>query len=111
MAPYLLVEPDLSSEEARVMLKLISADDYSMFGNCDAFNHLFEYLDQTLRTVRTLLLNETDLWQCVNIDGILRQSNKTVGLPHKVFMTILRHALCGMKVSSFFCAMKISFSF
>jgi len=87
------------------MFKSIPISGYGTFivGNHNTVS--FELSGKTLRTVNDLLSDEAEPWHGVDINDILLESNAKVGLPHKVFMTILRHALSGMKVRVFFCVM------
>ena len=87
------------------MFESIPISGYGTFivGNHNTVS--FELSGKTLRTVNDLLSDEAEPWHGVDINDILLESNAKVGLPHKVFMTILRHALSGMKVRVFFCVM------
>jgi hypothetical protein len=63
-----------------------------------AFPSLLEFPGKVLQAVGELLANETEPWDRANIERILHASNAKLDVPHKSFMTVLRHALSGMKV-------------
>jgi len=61
----------------------------------------FSTLDR-LQTLEAILrrieqLSNEDLWDLVNIRDMLKEENTRLGLKSKVFNTVLRHALTGMK--------------
>ena len=56
--------------------------------------------------VAALLDAASDSWSELDFVGLLNMEQARLGYPYKIFMTVLRHALCGRKVgtpsSSFF---------
>lgn len=79
-APFFFVEPDLTAENAQSMLKKVTAERA-----------------QTLNAVSAILGAATSPWHKLDILDLLQKERERIGLPHKIFMTVLRHALCGMK--------------
>jgi len=80
LAPYFFVEPDLRSEESRSMVKSIPVEE----------------ADMVLSSVISRL-EDSPIWDEPEISRILREEIDTVRIKQKTFMTVLRHALSGMK--------------
>ena len=83
-APYLFVPPAWDDAEARAMLDGISITDYQ---------------NAIQRTVARL--RSTSPWDVQNIINALHDENRAAGLTSARFMTVLRHAMSGMKVRFF----------
>lgn len=83
MAPFFFVDRDLSSEEARSMIRSFSASDRKYT------------LEVVLRRIEQIGTGES--WDQLHIADILHEENTQLGLKSKIFMTVLRHALTGMK--------------
>ncbi|TFK74720.1 glutamyl-tRNA synthetase [Pluteus cervinus] len=81
LAPFFFVDPDLSSPEAKVMIKKITLEQRA----------------QVLQAVTDLLATKKDSWSSLNFLGLLHEERGRLGVPSKVYMTVLRHALTGMK--------------
>jgi Anticodon binding domain len=60
-------------------------------------------LEQTLEAIlrRTEQLSNEGSWNLLNVSDMLKEENARLGLKSKVFNTVLRHALTGMKVCPF----------
>lgn len=82
-APYLFVHPAWDDAEARAMLDGVSKLDYQ---------------GVMRRTVARL--RSTSPWDVQTIKNALHAENRTAGTKFK-FMTMLRHALSGVKVRFF----------
>jgi len=80
---FFFVDPDLSSEEARSIIESISASDRQ------------NILEAVLRRVE--LTGTGGSWEQLSFADILHEENTHLGLKPKTFMTVLRHALTGMK--------------
>jgi len=80
LAPYLFVDPDLSSQEAKAIKQTIFADDYA----------------RALRNVRKRLEQAAEPWEQLDFVSIMRAENRRIGMKPKIFMTSLRLALSGM---------------
>jgi len=83
MAPFFFVDPDLTSEEARSMIESFTALDRR------------NTLEAVLRHVEPS--STEDSWDHLDINDMLHNENIRLGLKSKIFMTVLRHALTGMK--------------
>jgi len=83
MAPFFFVDPDLSSEEARSMIRPFSESDRK----CT--------LEAVVRRIEQIGTGES--WEVLPMADILHVENAQLGLKSKIFMTVLRHALTGMK--------------
>ncbi|RDB27293.1 putative glutamate--tRNA ligase, mitochondrial [Hypsizygus marmoreus] len=79
--PFFFVEPDLSSDDAQAMLKNITPEQKS----------------QTLQAVTKLLQEAPEPWEKLDLHELLHGERERLDVPYKVFMTVLRHALCGRK--------------
>jgi len=77
---FFFIDPDLSSSEARSMIEHIAASDY---------HKILEAVAQRIELTPAL--------DPVTIVDILRDENVKLGLKPMVYMTVLRHALTGMK--------------
>ncbi|KAF9007852.1 glutamyl-tRNA synthetase [Cyathus striatus] len=80
---YLFIEPDLSSDEAQDMVKRLPADKRST--------------SKVVESVKSLLSSQVGPWGELDILDLLHQEQTKLGLPSKVFMKSLRHALTGFK--------------
>ncbi|KAF8907594.1 hypothetical protein CPB84DRAFT_1843807 [Gymnopilus junonius] len=80
-APYLFVEPDLSSREAEKMRNGISPEDYA----------------RVLESVKAKLEAATVPWEDLDILDVLHKEREVLGMPTKTFMKTLRRAITGMK--------------
>ena len=80
-APYLFVQPAWDDAEARAMLDGITTTDYQ---------------DVIRRTVTRL--KSTTPWDVQTITDALHAENRTPGIKPARFMTMLRHAMSGVKV-------------
>jgi glutamyl-tRNA synthetase len=80
-APYLFVPPAWDDAEARAMLDGVSITDYQ----------------NVLRGTMTRL-RSTSPWDVQTITGALHTENRVVEVKPAKFMTMLRHAMSGMKV-------------
>ncbi|KAF8957056.1 hypothetical protein BDZ97DRAFT_1670524 [Flammula alnicola] len=80
-APYLFVEPDLTSKDAIAMRDKIPTGIY----------------DKVIGNVKIKLEAATEPWEDLDFLGILLQERDALGLSTKVFMAPLRYAITGMK--------------
>lgn len=80
LAPYFFVEPDLTSNEAHDMLRGLPKERYAT----------------VLSQLKERLAAEADLWDALDLSGIVREEGRKTGLPSKQYMLMLRHALTGM---------------
>ncbi|KAF9442598.1 glutamyl-tRNA synthetase [Macrolepiota fuliginosa MF-IS2] len=80
-APWLFVEPDMKTQEARSMLKKISAPQ----------------LKQVITDIRGKLSQVPEPWRDFDFSDLLHREQDRLGYGPKVFMKTLRHALTGMK--------------
>ncbi|KJA20865.1 hypothetical protein HYPSUDRAFT_166443 [Hypholoma sublateritium FD-334 SS-4] len=80
-APYLFVDPDLTTEEAQSMLDNVPADVYAAI----------------IAVVKNKLETETEPWDELDILRILLKERDTLSLTTKKFMKPLRYAITGMK--------------
>jgi glutamyl-tRNA synthetase len=55
---------------------------------------------QILDAASAILNATTSPWDKLDVLDVLQKERERLGLPPRVFMTVLRHALCGMKVST-----------
>lgn len=83
VAPYLFVQPAWGDAEARAMLDGISIIDY-----------------QNVTRGSMTRLRSTSPWDMQTITDVLRAENRTAGMKPARFMTMLRHAMSGVKVRS-----------
>jgi glutamyl-tRNA synthetase len=81
-APYLFVQPAWDDAEARVMLDGIPITDYQ----------------NVIRGTVTRLRSTTSPWDVRSITDALHTENRTTGINPVRFMTVLRHAMSGVKV-------------
>ncbi|KAG5634487.1 hypothetical protein H0H81_001779, partial [Sphagnurus paluster] len=72
---FFFVEPDYTADKAQVMLKRITPEQQKLLDAVAA----------------------TEPWDGLDILGLLHMERERLGVPYKVFMTVLRHALCGQK--------------
>lgn len=56
------------------------------------------FLDTTLQAVKSRLETEPASWVDTEISQVLHEETEKVSLKTRIFMTVLRHALTGMKV-------------
>ncbi|KAL0066271.1 Glutamate--tRNA ligase mitochondrial [Marasmius tenuissimus] len=83
LAPYLFVEPDLSTNEAQKMFKRVEADRAKILGSAASI-------------VRNLV--ESGKWESTSVSDLValfHQERDKLGL--KTYLMALRHALTGMK--------------
>ena len=83
-APYLFVSPAWNDAEARAMLDRISITEYQ------------NVIQGTLARLRS-----TSPWDVQSIINALHAENSAAGVKPVRFMTVLRHAMSGMKVRFF----------
>ena len=83
-APYLFVQPAWDDAEARAMLDVISITDY-----------------QNVMRGTVTRLRSTSPWDVQTITDALHAENRTAGIKPARFMTVLRHAMSGVKVRDF----------
>ncbi|EKM76990.1 hypothetical protein AGABI1DRAFT_108396 [Agaricus bisporus var. burnettii JB137-S8] len=81
-APWLFIEPDLTTGEAQNMLKKISRHQ---------FRHV---LDETLQKLSQI---PDESWRDFDFSNVLHTEQDRLGYSAKVYMKTLRHALTGMK--------------
>ncbi|EIW65117.1 glutamyl-tRNA synthetase [Trametes versicolor FP-101664 SS1] len=81
LGPFFFVEPDYTSAEAQKMRQLLPNDNYAM---------VVESLVGRLRGLETA-------WETAALSEVLHDENAKTSLKQKEYMTILRHALTGMK--------------
>lgn len=99
LAPYFFVEPDYRSQEAESMVKSIPQAD---IGRCNRWFQVFlltsgAYLVKILTDV-VPRLELVESWTEDELTTILHEASHDLGVAQKTFMTVLRHALSGMKV-------------
>ncbi|KDR72776.1 hypothetical protein GALMADRAFT_252032 [Galerina marginata CBS 339.88] len=82
-APYVFVEPDLTTVLAQSMRSQVPTDDY-----VQVLNAVHARLDEA---------SASTAWDDLDILDVLHKEQKALGLPTKVFMKALRHAVTGMK--------------
>jgi len=82
IGPFFFIDPDLSSEEARSIIEPISTSDRQ------------KILEAVLKRVEP---PAEELWDQLDFTAVLHEENTRLGLKPKIFMTVLRHALTGMK--------------
>ncbi|PPQ68343.1 hypothetical protein CVT25_007592 [Psilocybe cyanescens] len=80
-APYLFVEPDLSTKVAESMRSKISQEDY----------------DQIVKSVKAKLEGSAVPWEDLDILDVLHKQREELGVSTKLFMKALRYAVTGMK--------------
>jgi hypothetical protein len=80
--PYLFVQPAWDDAEARAMLDEISITDYQ----------------NVIRRTVTRLRSTTSPWDMQTITDALHVENRAAGIKPARFMTVLRHAMSGVKV-------------
>jgi glutamyl-tRNA synthetase len=83
-APYLFVQPAWDDAEARAMLDGISITDY-----------------QNVMRGTVTRLRSTSPWDVQTITDALHAENRAAGIKPARFMTVLRHAMSGVKVRDF----------
>jgi len=81
-APYLFVQPAWDDAEARAMLDGVSITDYQ----------------NVMRGTVTRLISTTSPLDVQTITDALHAENRTAGIKPARFMTVLRHAMSGVKV-------------
>ncbi|KAI0935754.1 hypothetical protein AcV5_004082 [Taiwanofungus camphoratus] len=81
LAGYLFVDPDLSTSEARAMRASLSTETY---------------LTVTRSLIHRLSTGASD-WEKLDIASLLQEENSLANLKQKVYMTVIRHALTGLK--------------
>ncbi|KAI0638911.1 glutamyl-tRNA synthetase [Trametes polyzona] len=81
LGPFFFVEPDYSSPEAQKMRQSLSDEKYTA---------VVEGLSARLRDMQTA-------WEAATLSHILHDENAKTSLKQKEYMTILRHALTGIK--------------
>ncbi|KAH7907046.1 hypothetical protein BJ138DRAFT_1161049 [Hygrophoropsis aurantiaca] len=82
LAPFFFVDPDYTTDEAKSMIRAISASDYGT----------------VLDAVAVRLRAEAETPQVPVIGNLLHDEGSKADIKSKQFMTALRHALIGMKV-------------
>ena len=100
-APYLFVEPDLTTKEAQSMLDNVPADVYGGLFTVTSLDEGYSNLSPAaiISVVKARLETETEPWDELDILRILLKERDTLGLTTKKFMKSLRYAITGMKVS------------
>ncbi|PPQ71168.1 hypothetical protein CVT26_011029 [Gymnopilus dilepis] len=103
-APYLFVEPDLSSTEARSMRSGIPPDDCGTLHSSPLSPSLppsdadsLSYLARILQHVKTTLESSTVPWDDLDILDVLHKERERLGVKVGVFMRTLRWGVTGMK--------------
>ncbi|TCD68577.1 Glutamate--tRNA ligase mitochondrial [Steccherinum ochraceum] len=81
LAPYFFVEPNYATEEAQKMLKSLGDASY-----VTALDNLIARLEE-----------ENGEWSDLDLSAILHAQIQPITKSTKVYMTIIRHALTGMK--------------
>ncbi|KAI0762511.1 glutamyl-tRNA synthetase [Fomes fomentarius] len=81
LAPFFFVEPDYSSREAQEMRKRLSIENYV----------------KVVRSLVSRLEGPLANWDIATLSEVLHDENAKTSLKQKEYMTILRHALTGMK--------------
>ncbi|KAF8621855.1 hypothetical protein AX15_007468 [Amanita polypyramis BW_CC] len=84
-APYLFNDPDLSTDEAKSMLKRVTPEQ-----RFQTISAIFSFLSSPT-------FDSAESWKSSELHRTLHEEQKRLGLPLKPFMTTLRHALTGMK--------------
>ncbi|EMD41465.1 hypothetical protein CERSUDRAFT_42474 [Gelatoporia subvermispora B] len=79
LAPYFFVDPDFTSDEARALYEPLPREQYAV------------------SNLKERLAAETGSWGSLDLTSIIREEARKTGLPSKQYMTIMRHALSGMK--------------
>uniref|UniRef100_A0A8H8CR71 Glutamate--tRNA ligase, mitochondrial n=1 Tax=Psilocybe cubensis TaxID=181762 RepID=A0A8H8CR71_PSICU len=80
-APYVFVEPDLTTTTATSMRSKIPQQDY----------------DRVIKSVKAKLEESTVPWEDLDILDLLHKQREQLGVSNKLFMKALRYALTGMK--------------
>jgi len=80
LAPYFFIEPDLKSKEARLMVMSIPVEEAGA----------------VLSSVISRL-EDSPIWDEAEISQVLHEEMDALEVKQKTFMTVLRHALSGMK--------------
>ncbi|KAH9947350.1 hypothetical protein B0H21DRAFT_739156 [Amylocystis lapponica] len=82
LASFFFLEPNLSTDEAVAMRKSLPPDEYRI---------TIEGLGSRLRSI------DDAAWGTLDLTQLLHEENARVNLKQKTYMTILRHALTGVK--------------
>ncbi|KAF9467001.1 glutamyl-tRNA synthetase [Collybia nuda] len=80
-APFFFVEPDLTSEEAETMIKKYQVAEQA----------------RILQAIAVRLEEIPEPWDQADFASQLYSARSDLEVPSKKFMTVIRHALCGMK--------------
>ncbi|KAF8621852.1 hypothetical protein AX15_007468 [Amanita polypyramis BW_CC] len=96
-APYLFNDPDLSTDEAKSMLKRVTPEQ-----RFQTISAIFSFLSSPT-------FDSAESWKSSELHRTLHEEQKRLGLPLKPFMTTLRHALTGMKVRNLCTGLVFSF--
>lgn len=102
-APYFFIDPDLSSPDADIMVKKYTTEQQG-----DLIDFLTRMRDniltcasttaQVLQAVTARLRKVPEPWDGADFASELHAVRADLGVPSKMLMTVVRHALCGMKV-------------
>ncbi|KAF9647742.1 glutamyl-tRNA synthetase [Thelephora ganbajun] len=92
LAPYFFVEPDYGSQEAESMIKSIPQVDIGMYFWLIWGNILVKILTNVVPRLELV-----ESWTEDELATVLHDAAHDLGVGQKIFMTVLRHALSGMK--------------
>ncbi|KAI0735761.1 glutamyl-tRNA synthetase [Earliella scabrosa] len=81
LAPFFFVEPNYTTSEAQKMRQSLSSDHYI----------------KVVTSLISRLEGSQTSWDVASLSGLLHEENAKASLKQKEYMTILRHALTGMK--------------
>ncbi|KAK2464603.1 hypothetical protein APHAL10511_003392 [Amanita phalloides] len=84
-APYLFNNPDLASEEAKSMLRQVSAEQRS------------QAISMVAAAIRSAVFDPPESWTSSRLSCVLHEEQKQSGIPLKTFMMAIRFTLTGMK--------------
>ncbi|KIL60776.1 hypothetical protein M378DRAFT_83308 [Amanita muscaria Koide BX008] len=84
-APYLFIDPDLSTDEAGAMLKRVTPEQRT------------QALSAMSSSLRSPAFDSPESWTTPELHRLLHEEQKRSNVPLKPFMTTIRHALTGMK--------------
>ncbi|EIM92053.1 glutamyl-tRNA synthetase [Stereum hirsutum FP-91666 SS1] len=82
-APYFFQPPSYTSPESQALVTAIPSHEIYL-----------QALQPTLERLRAIPSQE---WEAYDVASVLHEENKKTGLKSKVYMTVMRHALSGMK--------------
>lgn len=86
-APYFFQPPSYTTPESQALVTAIPSREIYL-----------QTLQPTLERLRAIPAQE---WEAYDVASVLHEENKKTGLKSKVYMTVMRHALSGMKVRLF----------